>query len=32
MFDGKEMRSAKNQDLLHKPLGDFVNLHIGGES
>lgn len=25
------MLSAKNSDLLHKPLGDFVILHIGGE-
>lgn len=25
------MLEAKNQDLLHKPLGDFVFLHIGGE-
>ncbi|CAD8145403.1 unnamed protein product [Paramecium pentaurelia] len=31
VYNGQDMQSAKNQDALHKPLGDFVILHIGGE-
>ncbi|CAD8143475.1 unnamed protein product [Paramecium octaurelia] len=31
VFDGDEIKHASNEKLLHKPLGDYIHLILGGE-
>ncbi|CAD8140464.1 unnamed protein product [Paramecium pentaurelia] len=31
VFDGEQIKHATNEKLMHKPLGDYVHLILGGE-